>query len=106
MREAVYVSVLGMSVVFVALTIVLLVTLALERLFRVRPQAVECAPDTVGAGTPEEDDLEVAAAIGAALAIVAAESDQELPPTPVTRVLGLDHESPGWRAAGRLASMH
>jgi len=70
--QGIYITVLGMAILFVALGILMLATMALERLFR--PQAVEEAP-----AKPEEvasGDEEKVAAIAVAIASLLEEREK------------------------------
>ncbi|MEA3459353.1 MAG: OadG family protein [Chloroflexota bacterium] len=77
--QGIYVTVLGMAILFVALGILMLATMALERLFR--PQAVEEAP-----AKPEEvpsGDKEKVAAMAVAIAsLLGEEARPEAVPSP------------------------
>ena len=102
MGPAVYVTVLGMVLVFAALTIVMFIAIVLERLFRVQPEKkAPCAEDS-GPQTEEEELARVAAAIGAAMAILALETEAELPEVRPASVLDARMAAQGWKAAGRL----
>jgi Na+-transporting methylmalonyl-CoA/oxaloacetate decarboxylase gamma subunit len=105
MGQAVYVTVLGMALVFLSLTVVMLVAIVLERLFRAPPEkTAPCAFDR-GAQTAEEEEARIAAAIGAALAILALEAETEVPVSRPEAVLTLKQMSQAWKAAGRLEAM-
>jgi Na+-transporting methylmalonyl-CoA/oxaloacetate decarboxylase gamma subunit len=105
MGQAVYVIVLGMALVFLSLTVVMLVTIVLERLFRLPAEkTAPCALDR-GAQMAEEEEARIAAAIGAALAILALEAEAGVPaPRPET-VFTLEQMSQAWKAAGRLEAV-
>ncbi|KPL22360.1 MAG: hypothetical protein AMJ93_07360 [Anaerolineae bacterium SM23_84] len=103
--QAVYVTVLGMTLVFSALTVVLLVTIVLERLFRLPPEkTASCAGDG-GAQTAQEEEARIAAVIGATLAILALEAEAGVPASRPETVLTLEQMSQAWKAAGRLEAV-
>jgi len=104
MTQAVYVTVLGMALVFLALTIVLLVTIILERLFRVQSKESGSWTDD-GNVQAAAEEAQVAAVIATALAIMAQEAEAEALAAAPTNVLNLEQMSQGWKAAGRLAGM-
>ena len=106
MTQALSITVIGMALVFLALALVMLATMALERLFRALPvestgcEEAETLPLT-------EDEAKIAAVIGAALAIIAQEAETPPPATlPPQQVLTLADMARGWRAAGRLEAIH
>ena len=106
MGQALYVTVLGMALVFLALAIVMFVTMILERLFRPPPEGKGMPAADRGMQAAQEEEQRVAAVIGAALAIVDHESEMDTAATPPQSVLTLERMSQGWKAAGRLAAMH
>lgn len=104
--QAVYVTVLGMALVFLALVIVMLVTLALDRAFRAQPQKEMAAPLPAEKMDVEAlEEARVAAVIAAALAVMEQESEAEALATLPESVLSLERIPQGWKAAGRITGL-
>jgi len=102
-RIGVYVTIIGMALVFASLTIIMLVIMALSRIFR--PHKVPSDPFATTqsqAASSETEELAKVAAIAVAMALSKqAEEDLSLPP-PVVPLLSIRSHSPAWKASGRL----
>ena len=102
LAQAAWVSALGMALVFIALVLVMLATMALERIFR-------NGPPTKSVGATDRikstDDAAVAAVIAATLVILESEADAASAPQAPDTVLNLGKPPQGWKAAGRIAGM-
>lgn len=110
--QAIYVTILGMGLVFVSLGALMLVIMALQRLLRERPALAAPSgglpavpfrleadlPPPAGEPTASE---EVVAAIAVALAVWRAQRQAGEPPE--TTVVTFAPGSPAWRALGRLS---
>lgn len=89
--QGLYITVLGMGLVFAALGALLLVMVLLDRAFRPRPRPERARAD---AAPREEEDLAIVAAVGLVLAQAAARA-QASAPEHAQAMLG------PWAAAGR-----
>ncbi len=111
--QAVYVTILGMGLVFVSLGALMLVIMVLQRLLRERPALVAApaaglppvpfrldADVDTPAGEPAASE-EVVAAIAVALAVWRLR--QQASQAPETTVVTFAPSSPAWRALGRLS---
>ena len=100
MEEALWVTALGMGLVFVALGLVMLSTIAVERLFR------EPVPNSTASAEPvaaDPGEYEIVAALAAAvLELEQARTEQSLPAMPPDGVISLEALSLGWKASGRV----
>ena len=105
MAQAVHVTVLGMALVFLALIVVMVVTIVLDRLFRVQPASMTARAADSDVQTPKEEAERVAAVIGAVLAVLAQEAGGEVPGIRPDSVLHVKQGTPGWKAAGRFGAM-
>lgn len=106
LQQALYVTVLGMVLVFVALGIIMLATVVLARLFQPRPKVEEEVPaDSQAEADALEEEGRVAAAIAAAIVILDREAELDALAHLPESVLSLEHVSRSWRAAGRISSM-
>ena len=109
MEQAIYITVVGMGLLFVALIIVMAATVAVDRLFSGR--TVEQAKEAEKAAAPPvgpamvQQDAHIAAVIGLALQLAGEEEGGEAPPRLPSSVVTLGGMSQGWRAAGRVAAM-
>jgi sodium pump decarboxylase gamma subunit len=108
-RQGVYVTILGMALVFAALLIVMLVTVLLDRIFRSKPEEKQAAKAPVATKSDAEavaEEGRIAAVIAATLAILDQESEVEALANLPESVLMLERIPQGWKAAGRFAGMH
>ena len=107
--QGLYVMAVGMVIVFAALALVMLATMALERLFRPKPETSSeqetgedaPAPSPVEPTTQATAEQEIAAAVGLALALRLQETERAPAAVPV-RVLSLQDEPSLWAAIGKL----
>ena len=98
-RDGIYVTVVGMALVFSALTTLMLAIMVLKRLLRPREEEVA---DTPAYGGPGEETAAIAAlAVGIALAF--SETQKRYAPEPV-HVLSVRQESGAWKAYSKLQS--
>ena len=106
LRTGVYVTLVGMGLVFATLAVIMVVTMALNRIFR--PSKGSVGPVTVPGSTamPEADETARVAAIAVALMLARAERDGSatLPP-PGPRVLSIRRRPVGWKVAGRVRDL-
>jgi len=108
-QPGVYVTILGMALVFAALLIVMLVTVLLDRIFRSKPeekQVSEARVATESDAAAVAEEGRIAAVIAATLAILDQESEVEALASLPESVLMLERIPQGWKAAGRFAGMH
>ena len=105
LRQALYVTALGMALVFMALLVVMGVALVSERLFRARPKQEAEAPEPQLDQNAIEEESRVAAVIAASLAILDQEAEVEALARLPESVLTLERVSRGWKVAGRFAGM-
>ena len=105
MQQALYVTSLGMALVFLALLVVMGVALVSERLFRARPRQEADAPEPQVDQNALEEEARVAAVIAASLAILDQEAEVEALASLPESVLTLERVPRGWKAAGRFAGM-
>ena len=101
--QGLYVMIVGMVVVFAALTLVMLSIMALSRIFRPKEEepVAKAAPAPVAVPAPAADDRDLVAAIATALALRLQETEQAPAPAPV-RVLSVQDENRLWTAIGKL----
>ena len=100
--QGLYVTAMGMGLVFASLGLLMLIIVGLQRLLSLRrgprPQPLAIAPRPL----PEEPiPHEVVAAITVALAVWQERARAQLPP-PQTTVIARAPASPAWRASARL----
>ena len=108
--QALFVTILGMGLVFIALGVLMLIVVGLQWVLRERPRvqaaaAVQAAPQ-IAPSTGEQAvgvDAATSAAIGVALAIWKARHTQAQLPPPKTTVVTFAPGSDAWRALGRLS---
>ncbi len=105
LRQALYVTSLGMALVLLALLVVMGVALVSERLFRARPRQEADAPEPQVDQNALEEESRVAAVIAAALAILDQEAEVEALASLPESVLTLERVPRGWKTAGRFAGM-
>lgn len=106
LSEGMYVTVLGMALVFLTLAVVMLVTFGLDRIFRVKPEKEQPQPEAQAVDLESAEETgRVAAVIAAALVALEQESETEASSNLPESVLTLDVLSRGWKAAGRFAGM-
>ena len=105
--QGVYVTILGMGLVFSALGVLMLIIMGLQWALRGRqaPAVETLGFSTVAAESVEEEDLgaATAAAIGTAMAIWKQRREQAQLPPPRTTVVTFAPGSEAWRALGRLS---
>jgi Na+-transporting methylmalonyl-CoA/oxaloacetate decarboxylase gamma subunit len=105
MREAWFVTAVGMALVFAALLIVMLVVVVSRRVFRSMPAkdtGEQVVPDDERMG---EEHALATAVIAAALAVVDNEAEIEALAQLPESVLSLERVARGWKVAGRFAGM-
>lgn len=105
LRQALYVTALGMVLVFMALLVVMGVALVSERLFRARPEQEAEAPEQHSDEQTVEEESRIAAVIAASLAILDQEAEVEALASLPESVLTLERVPMGWKVAGRFAGM-
>jgi Na+-transporting methylmalonyl-CoA/oxaloacetate decarboxylase gamma subunit len=105
LRQGLYVTSLGMTLVFVALLVVMAVALVLERLFRAGSGQERESPEPYLDHDAKEEESRVAAVIAVSLAILGQVKEVEAPAVPPDSVLTLKHVPMGWKTAGRIAGM-
>jgi len=99
----------GMIIVFAALFLIMLATMALDRVFRPKPEVpaveegegVETAAVTATEAAAATPDQEIAAVIGVALALRLREVEGAVATRPI-RVLSAQDEPSLWAAVGKL----
>ncbi len=107
--QGLFVMIVGMVIVFAALFLIMLATMALDRIFRPKPEAPaaeEATEAEMDAGMATQADAaaleqEIAAAIGIALALRLREVEGATAARPV-RVLSPQDEPSLWAAVGKL----
>jgi len=105
MREAWFVTVVGMALVFAALLIVMLVVVVSLRIFRRTPEQNAIELVQAADERAEEEHARVTAVIAAALAVVENEAEVEALTQLPESVLSLERVARGWKVAGRFAGM-
>jgi sodium pump decarboxylase gamma subunit len=112
--QGLYVTVVGMALVFASLGLLMLIMVGLERLLRARPvqaaeeakdvraeEAVDAAAEFADAQQATEAE-QVAAAISTAIAYWR-QRDRQAAPPPNTTVISFTPGSSAWRVLGRLS---
>jgi len=91
--QGIYITVLGMTILFIALLILMLAAMALERLFR---------PKELSKETPAKGEKELVAAIAVAIATkLKAQSSKLKYPIPNTQYRIPEQELSAWKSWGR-----
>ena len=102
-QQGVYVTLSGMALVFASLIVIMLLIMALDRIFRPRASAAEpviVAPDIPAS---EADESAAIAAIAVALALARLTLQEgPRPRAPQVHVLALRRRASGWRVAERM----
>jgi len=104
LQQALYVTAIGMGLVFMALLVVMGVAMGAEQLFRNRSPEEE-TPQQHADESAAGEDLRIAAVIAAALTVLDHEAQVEALASLPESVLTLERVPSGWKAAGRLAGM-
>jgi Na+-transporting methylmalonyl-CoA/oxaloacetate decarboxylase gamma subunit len=105
MRDAWFVTAVGMALVFVALLIVMLVAVVSLRVFQRVPEEHTGEQVVPADQRAEEEHARVTAVIAAALAVIDSEAETEALTQLPESVLSLERVSRGWKVAGRFAGM-
>ncbi len=98
--QGVYITVLGMAILFAALLILMLAAMALERLFRAREPAEVAIRLEEGSSSEREKELAAAIAVTIALKLKAQSSNDQYPISNIQYRTSENAPSP-WRFLGR-----
>ena len=102
-QQGVYVTIGGMALVFASLIVIMLLIMALDRIFRPRASAsnaVIVAPDSLPS---EADETTAIAAISVALSLAQLARQESSPPRPPqVHLLAFRRRASGWRVAERM----
>lgn len=100
-QAGIYVTIVGMALVFSALAILMLAIMALNRVF---PPKEGTAPGQSTIGESSEEETAITAAIAVALSLASEHGTGHYSPRPVT-VLSIRREAGAWKAYPKLQSM-
>ena len=99
-QAGVNVTIVGMTLVFSALAVLMLAIMALNRIFRPREESESI---TSASKEASEDMTTVAAVIAVALSLASEDEAESLDPQPV-RVLSIHRDMGAWKAQSKLQS--
>ena len=99
-QAGVHVTIIGMTLVFAALAILMLAIMALNRIFRPREESEFI---TSASKEPSEEIATITAVIAVALALASENEAESLEPQPV-HVLSIHRDIGAWKAQSKLHS--